>query len=304
MDQFKLKDSSSYDSVAEHFARFTDIVTKSLAETLVRFAGPPASGRVLDVGTGSGIVALRAAEQPGGVSVAGVDLSDGLLAVAQRKMRETGLSPKIHLVKSDAETLPFADGSFDAVLSLFALLHFPHPHTALLEMYRVLKPGGRLAIGIGSGPPWNSWQGWRHRLSRVSDLIDLKTGKLLLAPSHLNRIVERHLSSGAGPEETELARGHGSRAPKAAMLIRSLGLDGLRTYWEGHHLRLQNAEEFWDLQSTFSSIARKRLGSCTQMQLQEVRRVFDEECRDVLRHNGRLEYHYAAFFFAGTKPGR
>jgi SAM-dependent methyltransferase len=303
VDQFKIRDSSSYDSVAESFARFTDIVTKPLAETMVRLAGPAASGRLLDVGTGSGIVALRAAEQPGVASVAGVDLSGGLLDLARRKARDAGVSGEIQFVRSDAEALPFADRSFDAVLSLFALLHFPHPEVALCEMIRVLKPGGRLVIGIGSAPPWLSWRGWRHRFGRLSDLLDLKTGKLLLAPSHLNELVERLLPSAVEPEETELARDPGARAPKAATLIRNLGLTDLKTHWEGHHLRLPHAAEFWELQSTFSSIARKRLESCPEGQIQKVRQAFDESCRRVLRRDGRLEYHYAALYFHGTRPG-
>ena len=52
---------------------------------------------------------------------------------------------------SDAEQLEFPDQSFDVVLSLYALFHFPEPLRALGEMYRVLRPGGHVVIGVGSG---------------------------------------------------------------------------------------------------------------------------------------------------------
>jgi SAM-dependent methyltransferase len=298
VEQFKISDAGSYDAVAESFAHFTGIVTKPLAETMVRLASLPSRGKVLDIGTGSGIVALSVVEQTSDVSVTGIDLSDGLLAIAQRH----ATPGRIQFAKADAEVLPFPDRFFDAVISLFALMHFPDPERALAEMYRVLKPGGRLVIGIGSAPPWSSWTGWRHRLGRVGDLIDLKTGKLLLAPLHINQLVEKYIPRGPAQEETNLAQDPGARAAGAASLIGKLGLTGLQTHWEGHHLDLADPQQFWDLQSTFSSIARKRLEHADKAQIDQARRVFDDDCRRVLSRGGRLEYHYAALYFHGRRP--
>jgi SAM-dependent methyltransferase len=107
-------------------------------------AAAVASGqRVLDVACGTGAFACDAARrvQPGG-AVIGLDRNDGMLAVARRK------APGIEWRQGRAESLPFADGSFDAVGCQFALMFFEDRIAALKEMWRVLKPGGRLAVAV------------------------------------------------------------------------------------------------------------------------------------------------------------
>jgi ubiquinone/menaquinone biosynthesis C-methylase UbiE len=302
VERFKTEDASSYDAVAESFGYFTELVTRPLADIMVARANPGTEGQILDVGTGSGVVALAAAARLGGRgSVTGVDLSDGLLRQARRNIAAAGLDQRIKLERADAEALPFAAQTFDAVLCLFALLHFPRPEMALAEMYRVLKPGGKLIIAIGSGPPLVSLRAWIHRLSRVPDLLRLRTGKLLLAPSHLDRLVDLHIPKTAN-EETQLAQNRGGRAAMAEKLVRAAGFAQMRTHWQARHLTLPTAEEFWDLQRTFSSIARKRLRGATPDQAAKVSRQFEAECRRVLENRGRLVYHYAAFYVEGTKP--
>jgi ubiquinone/menaquinone biosynthesis C-methylase UbiE len=303
VDEFKIEDASSYDAVAGSFAHFTSLVTKPLAETLVHLAELRPQDQILDIGTGSGIVALAAAKRLSGAGcVTGIDLSRGLLAEARQAVNQAGMEDRIRFEVGDAEALPFPDRSFDRVLSMFALLHFPHPERAVAEMVRVLKPGGHLAIGIGSGPPWSSLTGWRHQLSRIPDFVRLRTGKLLLAPGHLNQLIQRHIPAASGPEETDLASDTGSRALKADSIIRQSGLQDVRTYWEGGHLILHSAQEFWDLQSTFSSIARKRLKAATPAQIDLVRKDFEAQCRQVLERGGKLVYHYAAFYMYGRRP--
>ena len=83
----------------------------------------------------------------------------------------------------DAERLEFSDGSFDVVLSLYALLHFHEPLVALREMHRVLRPGGRIVIGVGRGPSLLSWNAVIEGVKRMRDLVGAARGRLLTACS-------------------------------------------------------------------------------------------------------------------------
>ena len=96
---------------------------------------------VLDVACGTGVLAREAAKRVGAAgSVTGLDLNEGMLMVAKR------ILPDVDWHQGDAADLPFADHRFDVVVSQFALMYFPDPVAALREMWRVLKPGGRLAV--------------------------------------------------------------------------------------------------------------------------------------------------------------
>jgi ubiquinone/menaquinone biosynthesis C-methylase UbiE len=99
--------------------------------------------RVLDVGCGTGVAAREAARRVGAAGhVIGLDLNEGMLAVARR------LAPDIEWRIGDALGLPFEDESFDAVLSQFVLMFVPDRVAALREMWRVLVPRGRLALAV------------------------------------------------------------------------------------------------------------------------------------------------------------
>jgi SAM-dependent methyltransferase len=117
------------------------------AARLLEVARPRPGERVLDVGTGTGIVARRTAPLvlPDG-TVTGIDLSPDMLAVASSMANEEGLS--VDWQEGRAEDLPFPEGSFDLVLCQFALMFFTDRGAALDEMRRVLVPGGRVAISV------------------------------------------------------------------------------------------------------------------------------------------------------------
>ncbi|HSM39612.1 MAG TPA: class I SAM-dependent methyltransferase [Afifellaceae bacterium] len=98
---------------------------------------------VLDVACGTGVLAGAAARRIGsGGTVTGLDCNESMLDIARR------CRPEIEWISGQAESLPFADARFDAVASQFGLMFFEDRPQALSEMWRVLKPGGRLAVAV------------------------------------------------------------------------------------------------------------------------------------------------------------
>lgn len=303
-EAFKMRDAASYDAVTMEFDRFSERVSIPLATRVVALAGVASGQQVLDVGTGTGIVAIRAAHQVGPTGrVVGIDLSEGMLSAAATKAAWAGLTHQLDFRLMDAEALDFDDQTFDAVVSLFALLHFPHPLVALGEMKRVLRPGGRLVVAVGSRPPWLSLTGLRHRAHRAPDLLRTLQGKQLTAPHFLNQLVRQALPDGHEPEEASLARQGLDRTRSVLHLVRQAGFTQAQSYWEGHEAIIETPEEFWDIQRTFSSIARKRLSSAPPGKLEAIRDEFLATCRQVQSRGGRLIYPFAAFFVVAQRPG-
>lgn len=102
--------------------------------------------RFLDVATGTADLAIAAANAHPGIQVTGIDFSPEMLAVGRRKIGERRLEGRIRLLQADALTLPFPDGSFDAVGIAFGIRNMPDRLRALQEMRRVLAPGGRVFV--------------------------------------------------------------------------------------------------------------------------------------------------------------
>lgn len=133
-----MEDWRSYDSVAETYARIHAPRLIEPARDLVELSGVAAGQRVLDVGTGTGVAAAAAASAGG--LVVGIDEAHGMLIEAR------SAEPGLHLAAAEVIDLPFRDGSFDAVLANFVIAHFARYQTALHDMLRVLRPGGRLGV--------------------------------------------------------------------------------------------------------------------------------------------------------------
>jgi ubiquinone/menaquinone biosynthesis C-methylase UbiE len=127
-------------------------VTALWASDLVERVNVQAGDRVLDVACGTGVVARAAADRAGASGhVVGLDINPAMLAVA-RSVRSSGAAIEWH--EASAESLPFADGSFDVVVSSLGLQFVPDKSAALREIWRVLVPDGHLAIGtVGPTPP-------------------------------------------------------------------------------------------------------------------------------------------------------
>jgi ubiquinone/menaquinone biosynthesis C-methylase UbiE len=146
-----------YDSWFETALGHTaDLLEKDL---LYRLAQSCVGDRGLDVGTGTGHFALDLAAH--GLTAVGVDLSTSMLDVARDK------DTAVHLLRGDASALPLASESFDVVLSVTALEFIERRQQALNEMWRVVRPGGRLVVGVLNS--WSPWAWARRRESRQQE---------------------------------------------------------------------------------------------------------------------------------------
>jgi ubiquinone/menaquinone biosynthesis C-methylase UbiE len=301
-DHIKRDDAASYDPLAATFDRFTTYSATPLAAQMLTLAGVAGSQRVLDVGTGTGLVALQAASRIGTHGeVLGIDLSEGMLEVARAKAAQAGFATQLKFRRMDAEELGLEDQSFDVVVSLFALFHFPNPLRALQEMYRVLRPRGTLVLGVGSGPPLLSWVGLVHRILCLPKMALALQGRRLTAPGFLNGLVEKHFPCPCPTELPEWVTKTRDKKRYVRDLTREAGFRNLNEHWTGHQVFFDNPEQFWDLQVTFSSTARKRLARVPQEKVAVLRREFLQACAKVLSRGGELAYPCGAFYIVGNR---
>jgi demethylmenaquinone methyltransferase / 2-methoxy-6-polyprenyl-1,4-benzoquinol methylase len=138
---------------------------------LVRGLGPARRGRVLDVASGTGLVAAELVRQ-GAREVVALDQSEAMLAAARERFaqhaggddlapsiaasdaaRATGAAARVTLLRGEAESLPFDDGSFDGLTFTYLLRYVDDPAAVMRELARVLRPGGRIASLEFGVPP-------------------------------------------------------------------------------------------------------------------------------------------------------
>lgn len=137
-DAFNAFEAAGWEHKASTYDHFFGRITSRLVDPLLDATGVGDGTRVLDIATGPGYAAAQAAKR--GASVVGVDIATAMVQLARR------LHPDLDFREADAEALPFEDGSFDAVLGNFVILHLGRPERAVREFVRVLRTGGFLAL--------------------------------------------------------------------------------------------------------------------------------------------------------------
>lgn len=138
-----------FDEVALHYDRTNDVLSMGNSVlwrmAVTRAIDPKPGERILDIAAGTGTSSAALART--GATVTAADFSAGMIGVGRQR------HPEIEFVQADAMNLPFGDGEFDVVTISFGLRNIEDPRAALAEMFRVLRPGGRLLICEFSQPP-------------------------------------------------------------------------------------------------------------------------------------------------------
>ncbi|HEX2914537.1 MAG TPA: class I SAM-dependent methyltransferase [Chloroflexia bacterium] len=123
------------------YARIAELIQPHADDFITRLQLTPGT-RVLDAACGTGNLAIPAART--GANVTGQDLAPNLLEVARKRAEAEGLA--IQLDSGDAEELPYADGAFDLVMSMYGIMFAPRPEPISAQLLRVCKPGGLIAL--------------------------------------------------------------------------------------------------------------------------------------------------------------
>jgi ubiquinone/menaquinone biosynthesis C-methylase UbiE len=140
----------SYDvQAAEYDRRWSTYVARSTELTLTALPALAPGARVLDVGCGTGHLLAALRDRGEGLSLTGVDVSDGMLAGAAERLGEHAV-----LRRAPAERLPFGDGAFDAVVTASSLHYWRAPQRGLAEIARVLAVGGVLVVTYWCRESW------------------------------------------------------------------------------------------------------------------------------------------------------
>ena len=209
-----------YDDIAEGYVRWWAPVLHADAIGLLDAVAPAVEAgatRILDVGTGSGTLAVAALARWPHVEVTGIDPSSEMLAVAGREAKGARVAERLTLVRARADRLPFEDGVFDVAMSSFVLQLVPNRHRALGEVRRVLRPGASLA--------WLCW---------------LKEQRAFRGDEIANEVLDE---AGFEPPEPEGRSGDLASVSAAALATRRAGFRGVRA-WAGELVHRWDPESF------------------------------------------------------------
>jgi ubiquinone/menaquinone biosynthesis C-methylase UbiE len=258
--------AATYDSIGPRF--FTH-----LGQRLVELSHILPGATVLDVAAGRGAVLFAAANQVGpGGRVVGIDLAEQMVQETTADIQRRG-QHNVEMHHMSAEQLDFPDASFDGVLCGFALWMFPQPHQALQEVFRVLKPGGRVGLTTWTDDcPFLTWVRQELRASLPPQA----------APAH---------SGPAAPSFDTPAQ--------LATALQHAGFERLEIRIEDHEFVYATDEEWWF--SLWSHGIRSRLEQLAPPDLAQVRGDMLRKVH-VLKQSDGIHTLFRVLFARADKP--
>ena len=239
---------------------------------------PPAPGyRLLDVAGGTGDVALEvAAALGGGATVWCSDLVPEMVAQAAQVAASAGLT-NVHCNVSRAESLSFADATFDAVLCRFGIMFFSNPRESVQEALRVLKPGGRVAYGVWGTRAANPF----HRV-----LVD---------------VLDRHVERPAEDPDAPGAFRHAA-PEKLASLLREVGAADVRETTFRFDIELPSFDRYYEIRTEMSDTLRDKLRRMPDAEREQFKHEVEQEARPYLTSEG-IRLPAETLIVSGSRTG-
>ena len=269
-DSFNAFEAAGWEQRATSYDAFVGRITSRMIDPLLEAVHVGRGDRMLDLATGPGYAASRAAER--GADVVGVDIAGAMVALARQR------HPALEFRQADAEALPFADASFDAAVANFLILHLGRPERAAAELARVLAPGGRLALTAWDVP---------EKARFLGVFLDALT------------------AAGATPAPADLPQGPDffrfSREEEFAALLRGAGIDHIEVKTIAFTLAASSADRLWEgmlggAVRTAALILRQ-----THEEQQRIRVAFNQVVDEYRTADG-LELPVSVKLAAGRKP--
>ena len=184
-----------FDKIAPYYDFLNHLLTLNIdvlwRKKTINTIQSPQTKKVLDIATGTGDLAIMAAKKLNPTKIVGLDLSEKMLVIGQEKVNKKKLDHLITLIQGDSENLPFEDNTFDAITVGFGVRNFENLEKGLREIYRVLKPDGKLAILEFSMPTvFPIKQGYHFYFKYILPLIGRITSKDPRAYTYLYESVQ------------------------------------------------------------------------------------------------------------------
>jgi ubiquinone/menaquinone biosynthesis C-methylase UbiE len=185
-----------FDKMARKYDRQMGFWERILFGDTRQWATSQAHGDVLEIAVGTG---LNLPHYSADTRIVGIDLSEGMLDIARKRVANLGLADRIELRQGNVQALDLPDASIDTVVSTFTFCTIPDPAAAAREARRVLRPGGQFVL-VEHGP---SSHGWMLAGMRLIERLTVRFGA-----DHLTRDPEPYLAA-AGFDRSEVRRSKG-----------------------------------------------------------------------------------------------
>lgn len=268
-EAFRRFERDAHSRIAESYHDLFAAVTDRAIAPLLDAAGAANGARLLDVAAGPGRLTRAAADR--GANATGCDLAPAMVALARR------LNPDIAFDEASAEALPYDNASFDAVVCAFGMGHFSEAERVAAEFFRVLRPGGKVALS------W--WQGFTK--NRINGVFHETLGKLSVS------------APGVLPQGPPMDRFSDPQA--FAKFLQAAGFKDVTIEPVTFDHRLRDADELWTLAMGSFARASSLIRAQNEDMRQRIRAAVGEAAQEYARRDG-LHIPIAFLIAAGTKP--